>query len=72
MWWDRRLYLAVCCTGMLARWSYRAALEHLNAVTGWAAFITLWLPVAILLGLLASVLIPIATRKLSSRGHRTG
>jgi hypothetical protein len=72
MGWDRRAYIAVICVGVLVRWSYRRLV--LNAaegeVFGWGAFITLWLPTAILLGLLISVVAPKALHRLTGFGRR--
>lgn len=70
--WDRRTYIAFICVGVLVRWSYRRLV--LNAaggeVFGLGAFITLWVPTAVLLGLLISVLAPKAVRSLARRGRR--
>lgn len=54
-------------------WSYRAGLRHLrDDPSGWMTFITLWLPTAILLGLVVAYGHPALRRwwHRRSRGRR--
>lgn len=68
---DPRLYALLCCVGLLGRWLYHAALNELNEdFYSWGAFITLWLPIAILLGLAISFVLPFLTRKVASFRRR--
>ncbi len=49
-------------------WSYRVALNDLNDdLAGWEAFVTLWLPTAVVMGLLVAFGIPAAGRWIDRR-----
>jgi hypothetical protein len=51
MWRDRRLY-ALVCLGIIMGWCYRRGLRHFgDDPGGWMAFVTVWLPTAVLLAL---------------------
>lgn len=72
MMWNPRLYAAVICVGLLARWSHRAALHKLDGeFGGLGALITFWIPIVALLGIAASMVIPVAARRWGQRGNRT-
>lgn len=67
--WDRRLF-AVLCLGAFLSWSYRVGLNHLGGdLSAWTAFVTLWLPTAIVLGIVVAFLIPAVLRKCARCWH---
>jgi hypothetical protein len=64
--WDRKLF-AVLGLGVFLSWSYRVALNHLHHdLSGWTAFITIWLPTAIFLGILVAFIVPSLRRWLAN------
>jgi hypothetical protein len=68
--WNRRLYVLVCA-GLFMSWSYRAGLRHLrDDSSGWTAFVTLWLPTAIGLGLVIAYGMPWLTHWWTDRRRR--
>lgn len=67
--WHPRLYALIICVGMLARWSHRAALRELDGEYGsWAGLITFWIPLFGVVYIGASMIIPVALRKVKQ--HR--
>jgi hypothetical protein len=65
--WDRRRY-ALICLFIFMGWSYRSGFRHLHDdPSSWMAFVTLWLPTAIGLGLLIAYVAPAVQRWLRSR-----
>jgi hypothetical protein len=68
--WNRRVYVLVCA-GLFMSWSYRVGLRHLrDEPSGWMAFVTLWLPTAVVLGLLIAYGVPRAARWRMDRWRR--
>lgn len=64
-------FWAVLCLGLGASWSYRLALTDFDDdLSGWSAFVTVWLPTAIGLGALIAYVIPMLLRKLCRRRQR--
>jgi hypothetical protein len=60
---DRRRY-ALYCLAVFMGWSYRSGLRHLHDdPSGWIAFVSLWLPTAIGIGLLIAYGIPAIRRR---------
>jgi hypothetical protein len=69
MWWDPRLYGLVLCLGLLARASFRGALNQLDGeYGGWGGSVLFWIPLAGIVCLGASLLAPAAKRWLRRRG----
>jgi hypothetical protein len=65
--WDHRL-LALIALGSLAELVYRVAWNDLNDdLTGWVAFVTLWLPIAVILGALFAFMVPAIGQRLRRR-----
>lgn len=56
--WDRRLFV-ILCLGSFLSWSYRVALTDLDQdPSSWLAFLTLWLPTAVVLGWAVAFAVP--------------
>jgi hypothetical protein len=69
--WDIRSYAILCCVGLLARWSYSVALNELNGdFTGWGALVALWIPVAVLSGIVISLVVPAVKGRVSQYRRR--
>jgi hypothetical protein len=67
-WYPDRWLIAVVALGSLAELVYRVAWSDLNDdPSGWIAFVTLWLPTAVILGILLAFAIPALYRRLSNR-----
>jgi hypothetical protein len=61
-WLDRRTYLLVIA-GLCLSWSYRYALRRTHDdLSTWTAFVGLWLPLAILVGLAIAYGFPVVAR----------
>jgi hypothetical protein len=66
--WDIRLYALLCCTGALARWSYRSAIEGLDPeVSGSVGFVLFWVPLVGVVVIAGSYLWPAARRRWGRR-----
>lgn len=51
--WNPRLYALILCVGLLARSSHRGALQNLDGeLGGSAAFVTFWIPLAVVVYIL--------------------
>ena len=64
--WHPRLFALIICVGLLARWFHRAALRELDGEYGsLAGLVTFWIPLGVVLGIVASMLVPHFRWKLS-------
>lgn len=69
--WNPRLYALLCCVGLIGRALYRGILVEVSRDPGsWEAFLLLWLPVAVLIGMVISLSSPYLTRAWQRVGHR--
>ena len=67
--WDRQRY-ALVCAAIFMSWSYRVGFRNLHDdPSGWMAFVTLWLPTAIGIGLLIAYGIPALRRWWGNRPY---
>ena len=74
MGWDPRFYATVLCFAMLGRWTYRAGMrEASDEIMGWGGFLMFWLPIAVLIGIAISFLIPVVGERWARyRRRRSG
>ena len=50
--WNPRLYALICCVGLLGRAFYHGALAEVSKEpSSWGAYILIWLPLAVLIGI---------------------
>lgn len=58
-----RLYALLCCVGLIGRALYRGILAEVSRdPSSWEAFVLLWLPIGVLIGMGVSLIAPILTR----------
>lgn len=66
--WNPRLYALIVCVGLLARSSHRGVLNQLDGeFDGWAGLVTFWIPLAVVIYITASMVLPIVAQRLRSR-----
>lgn len=71
--WDIRIYALFCCVGLLGRWSYRAALDELDGeLAGTAGLLLFWIPLAGVIGIGLTYLVPVLWRALDERKRGCG
>lgn len=58
--WNPRLYALICCVGLLGRALYHGALAEVSREpSSWAAYLLIWLPVSVLIGIVISFALPL-------------
>lgn len=64
--WHPRLFALIICVGPLVRWFHLDALRELNGEYGsLAGLVAFWIPLGVVLGIVASMLVPHFRRKLT-------